>query len=275
MRIIPPCPPNKSLIAGFVVFFLLAGCGARLQTTLVYRESLVEVYTVQMIGDEGSVVDPGYQHPLSLSPQEIHRVIQTIQVQHGKGRLRQMVSRSESQIEPAFSVEEAERISVGLSKALAEAGSADRIHFQLKHPVVLYGADLTTGVVFVKDHRFQIILQTHRYAPRLGSYDQNARFKDPFTADYSQSLTIIPGTDQELSSAGTQEIRKRWLLIDYKNLLGRKPKPEPEKTTRDDDALENRLETLKRWKEKELITDEEYQENRKEVLRQFLEVHPR
>ena len=185
-----------------------------------------------------------------------------------------MVTRSEVQIEPAFSVEQAELMSVGLSKALAEAGSADRIHFQLKHPVALYGADLTTGVVFVKDHRFQIILQTHRYAPRLGSYDQNARFKDPFTAKYSQNLRIIPGAYQELSNAGTLELKKRWLFIDYKNLLGNHTEPEPEKTTRGDAALENRLETLKRWKEKGLITDEEYQENRKEVLRKFLEVHP-
>ena len=256
-----------SLILGHI---LLLGCGHKLHSTLIYRESLVEIYLAQTIGDGGLPINSGFQHPKTFTPLEINRLLKSVHVRHGQGTFKKFISKSDSPIEPAFSDEEVDQMSFGLSKALERASSDDRIHFQLKHPVVLYGANLSTGVVFIKNNRFQIILQTHKYAPGVGVYQQDARFEDPRVVDYSQDLSLLPGPFQEFSKSERVELKNRWLLIDYKGLLASQSKPDSDDSL-SEDVFERRLEALKRWKEKGLITEEEYEQNRKEVLKQLME----
>jgi hypothetical protein len=246
----------------------LWGCGAKMTTTLIQKDSLFEVYLQRTVGKDDQPVDAGYQHPVSLPPEEIHRLLQSIQIRRSSGLLQQVFSNSSREIQPAFTDEEIRRMAAGISKALASATPADRINFQVKHPRGIFTPTLTTGVVYVKDDRLGVILGNYRYLPIPDAHDLYNQFSDPLDTQGSQTFTIVPGPFQELYKSGRSRLKNRWLLIDYKALLSSSPEQQT-KTPEIPEGLEEKLSTLKRLRDQGLITQEEYQEKKKELLKEF------
>ena len=155
-----------------------------------------------------------------------------------------------------------------ISKALADAGPADRIHFQLKHPRGILAPTLTTGILYIKDDHIQVIFSTYRHSSPIRKEENDIRFKDPQRVHYSQPVRIIPGPFQRLADTKRSDLKNRWLLIDHKSLLASAPKtPKPAVAIQPD--LEEKLSTLKSLWEKGLITEDEYQEKKKELLKEL------
>ena len=250
------------------VWTALWGCGAKMATTLIQKDSLFEVYLQRTVGKDHQPVDAGYQHPTALSPEEVHRLIRSIQIRHQAGILQQVFSGPYPEIQPAFSDEEIRRMEAGISKALASATPADRIYFRVKHSRGILTPTLTTGIVYVKDDRFGVILGNYRYLPAPDTNVTYDPFLDPLDPQGNQTVRIAPGPFQELYNSTRSSLKNRWLLIDYKALLSSSPEQET-KTPEMPQGLEEKLTTLKRLREQGLITEEEYQEKKKELLKEF------
>ncbi len=259
--------PTLILIAVWVCASLW-GCGAKMATTLIQKDSLFEVYLQRTVGKDNQPVDAGYQHPISLSPEELHRLLQSIQVRYQAGILQQVFSGPYQEIQPAFSDEEIRRMASGISKALASATPADRINFRLKHPRGIFTPTITTGIVYVKDDRFGIILGNYRYLPAPDTNVAYDPFSDPMDPQGNQTVRIAPGPFQELYKSERSRLKNRWLLIDYKALLSSSSEQQTQ-TPEIPAGLEEKLSTLKRLRDQGLITEEEYQEKKKELLKEF------
>jgi len=252
------------------VWTSLWGCGAKMTTTLIQKDSLVEVYLQRTINQDDQPVDAGYQHPVSLSPEEIHRLLQSIHIRYQVGILQRIFSESYKETQPAFSDEEVMHMETGISKALASAIPADRINFRLKHPRGIFTPSITTGVVYVKDDRFVVMLGNYQYIPMPDKNVAYSQFSDPLDTQGVQTVTIVPGPFQELYKSERSKLKNRWLLIDYKALLSSSPSPEQQtKTPETPDGLEEKLNTLKRLRDQGLITEEDYQAKKKELLKEF------
>ena len=261
--------PIRSLIA-VGVWTSLWGCGAKLTTTLIQKDSLFEVYLQRTVSKDDQPMDAGYQHPISLSPEEIHQLLQSIQIRPQAGILQKVFSESYQEIQPAFSDEEIPRMEAGISKALASATSADRINFRLKHPRGIFTPSITTGVVYVKDDRFALILGNYQYIPNPDARDMYNQFLDPLDTQGMQTATIVPGLFQELLQTDRRSLKNRGLSIDYKGLLAFQPQQQLKtQETQTPPDLEEKLTTLKRLRDQGLITEEDYQEKKKELLKEF------
>lgn len=262
----------RPFIAVFLTGALLAGCGPKIGAVLAYKESPVEVYRAHTIGKDGTPVDAGYQHPLELSPSDVFKIIRSVQVQIEPGKIQKFIAKSEAQTGPAFSSDDAASLAPGLSKALAGATPGDRIHFQVNHPNLFHGGTLSSGVLFVKGDRVQIILQNIRHAPGAGDYDKLSRFREPEKLAYSQNLVILPGPHQMLSPTTEKRLKSRWVSIDHGTLLSTLPEPDfgtPSGKDLNGLELEKKLETLKDWRDRGLISKEVYQEKQEKLLQGF------
>ena len=156
----------------------------------------------------------------------------------------------------------------GISNALASATPADRINFRIKHPRGIFTPGITTGVVYVKDDRFVVILGNYQYIPMPGANAAYDQFSDPMEPQGNQTITIVPGPFQELYKSERSRLKNRWLLIDYKALLSSSPEQQT-KTPEIPAGLEEKLNTLKRLRDQGLITEEDYQEKKKALLKEF------
>jgi hypothetical protein len=244
------------------------GCGPKTVTTLIHKDSLFELHLQRTIGKDRKPVDAGYQHPLSLSPEEMNRLLKSIQIRYRPGIFQRLFSEPHPETEQAFSDEEIQRMSIGISKALATATSADRINFQLKHPRGIFTPGLTTGAIYVKEDRLIIILGNYQYASPAGTDNRYERLADPLDPQDGQTVTIIPGVFQEPFRTERRSLKNRGLSIDYKALLASQPEHQAQMPDIPP-GLEEKLNTLKRLRDQELITEEEYQEKKKELLKEF------
>jgi hypothetical protein len=263
---------NNSLLLLAVVLLeiIVWGCGPKTVTTLVHQGSLIEVKLQHTIGKDQKPVDAGYQHPIALSPEEIEQLLKSIQIRYRADIFEKIFSGSRPETERVFSDEQVTQMSVGISKALAAATSADRINLWLKHPRGILTPAITTGVIYVKDNRLVIVLGNYQYIPPAGVDNLHDRLTDPLDVQGAQTVTMIPGPFQELLQTDRRSLKNRGLSVDYKGLLAFRPqqplKTEESKTPPD---LQEKLTTLKRLRDQGLITEEDYQEKKKELLKEF------
>ena len=256
------------LLGAVLIGMTMWGCAPKTVTTLIHKDSLFQVHLQRTIGKDNNPIDAGYQHPLSLSASEIERLLKSIQVRYRPGILQRLFSGPHPETEQAFSDEEIQRMSVGISKALATATSADRINFRLKHPRGILTPSLTTGVVYVKEDHLVIILGNYQYTLPAGADDSSDRLTDPLDIQDGQTATIIPGPFQEPFQTERRSLKNRALSIDYKGLLASQPEQQAQ-TPDTAPGFEEKLNTLKRLRDQGLITEEDYQEKKKELLKEF------
>ena len=261
---------NKSLLFLIVVLvgITMWGCGPKTVTTLIHKDSLFELQLQRTVGKDQKPVDAGYQHPLSLSPEEMNRLLKSIQIRYRPGIFQLLFSEPHPETVQAFSDEEIQHMSTGISKALATATAADRINFKLKHPRGIFTPSLTTGVIYVKEDRWVIILGNYHYASPAGADNRYEQLTDPLDSQDGQTVAIIPGVFQEPFQTERRSLKNRGVSIDYKALLASHPE-QPTQTPDIPPGLEEKLNTLKRLRDQGLITEEDYQEKKKELLKEF------
>lgn len=255
-------------LTGVLVGITMWGCAPKTVTTLIHKDSLFELHLQRTMGKDQKPVDAGYQHPLSLSPEEINRLLKSIQIRYRPGIFQRLFSEPHPETEQAFSNEEIQRMNIGISKALASATSADRINFQLKHSRGIFMPGITTGVIYVKEDRLVIILGNYQYTSPAGADDRYNRIMDPLDPQDGQTVTIIPSVFQEPFRAERRSLKNRGLSIDYKALLASHPE-QPAQTPDIPPGLEEKLSALKRLRDQGLITEEDYQGKKKELLKEF------
>lgn len=269
-------------LAWFGLVVVFSGCAGRHTATLVHRSADLEVYLVRAVGEAEQPVDGGYQHPLSLKAAEAGRLLRAIQIHQAPSLLDRVLSTAPENGQPAFSEAEANAVAAGVAPALERATDVDRVWFKLRHHRHLFDKTLTTGVVFAKDDRLHFVLVNYRYNPAGAGPGQEIGTEDPLERRDGRRLQIVPGPFQALHEPDRSSLQGRWVVIDYRGLLdadqvpGGLTSPAPvmeeksgSRPVDPEQEIERKLDTLKRWYDQGLITEEEYRMKKQEILEAF------
>ena len=281
----------------FLFGIFLTACSQKILITKIHEGPVLKVHLQQVPSDQ-DFGDPPYQHPLSLTPSEITQILKSLLIHHPERKTLRLFLEPQPDEGPVFFEREIKILSGPFSKALNEADSRERIHFQLEHRHGVFRGGLTSGVIFIQENRLHFILGNYRYIPSVKRADIYRSIDDrlhstgfgvnhPLDTRDIGSASLIPGPFQSLHPTQEVKLKERWLTIDYSGLLDhekdaikseKKPIQEeraltyPSETstsTLPKEDLKKRLETLKQWWEEGLITEEEYSQKKKELLKEF------
>ncbi len=230
--------------------------------------------------DSGGRNQPRYAHPFHLAPEDWRTLLAGIKVQHqisgylGMGQKGPVVQ--------AFASSDVQYLSEALSRAFAVARPDERVVFLLTHAGASGTDEVTTGGWFVNRAELHLILANYREAVTLPSI-KDLLWTRPLEPNFGLSYDLVPGDHQVLA---TREVRigsalrpsPAVLAIAYQPLLLGEPAPAhggtdhtlapptPGPMPATAPSVEERLKALNRLRDQGLITDEEYQAKRKEIL---------
>ena len=288
-----PLKPFPSLlrflwITVFLSIVLATGCttisNTRSRSVLDDNDNSVRLES--RVDDSRVTLPIGFEHPITIEEEDLFRILQSIRIVDPPSFLSKLILRAKLAPETAFIEKEARFLAKPVAEALHMATPDERVVFFLKHRRSVFKGSISSGVAFIKDKRLHFILARYRMGNQPGRPDIPVG-GDPFHGRNDQSFYIVPGRFQDLieeakaPGGGEMVFPKRWIAIEYASLLNAPPEsldPEPssEETgqniadpNRPPMTIEEKLETLKRLKEKGLITEEEYSEKKRELLKSF------
>ncbi len=266
---------KRSLFRVALISVVAAGCATPHTLTRPILDDGYNVVRLEAWLDASKKpIHLGFDHPAEISGADMARILETIRIVQPPGVLSRLILKAKSEAEPAFTPEEAASFAKPLASALRTAAPDERVVFFFHHQRSVYKGTTSSGIAFVKDKRLNIISGRYLMGNRPGTPDIPVG-GNPFPASTDQDFYIAPGLFQmlreEKEAPGGREwvSPKRWLSIDYASVLNppaqtAAPAPDAPPLT-----LEEKLKTLNKLKEDGLITDEEYNEKRKELLKSF------
>lgn len=225
-----------------------------------------------------------FAHPVLLSSAEWARILAGIRIQIRKDSL--LFTRAMEPPTEAFAPDEIVYLGQALSETFAKARPDEWVVFGMSKVLPSGLNEITTGGWFAEGAHLHLLLANYRHsvtktAVRERLWNEPLRtIAAPFydvVQDERQTVVKSAGLLSALASGSGPEI-----VIEYRALLGappaaiRQPAPAVDKAMPAQEAgrlpasaVEERLRALKRLREQELITDEEYREKKKEVLESF------
>ncbi len=223
-----------------------------------------------------------FDHPFRLSSENWKAILQSLTVQTFSSPFL-FFTRKQPEI-PVFTVAEVDYLSLTLSKAFADARPEEWVVFALSQPESAGIMRMTAGGWFLQGAQLHFMLANYREAVTMPGIREGLR-KKPLHPNTGRNFDLVPGTyhtavkntsfvgslrsssPSELSvayqplllaTAGTHPIAP--LSNDTDKLLTDQMPLSPQT------SLEERLEALKRWRDQGLITEEEYQTRKKQLL---------
>lgn len=235
-----------------------------------------------------------FSHPVRLSPAEWARLLASVRIQSRKDTL--IFTRAKEPPAEAFIPEEIAYLSRTLSETFAKTAPEQRVVFGLSRVLPSGVNEVTTGGLFVVGTRLHLVLANYRYSvtkPHVREqlwneplHTVSAPFYEVVQDDYH--TVMEKGILLGLRNAGPE------IAIEYQALLNapagvaapvvtptpqavapppgataEKPSLTPESSRIPPAAVEEHLRTLKRLRELDLITEEEYRQKKKEILDRF------
>jgi hypothetical protein len=275
---------TRSLFIAGLLMTMAMGCAASHTLTRTVLDDHYNVVRLEAwLDDSRKPIDLGFDHPADIGEAGMARILESIRIVQPPGFLSKLILKAKAEAEPAFTQEEAKTFAKPLAAALRTAATGERVAFFLHHQRSAYKGTTSSGIAFVKDKRLNIIFGRYLMGNQPGSPDIPVG-GNPFPTTTGQDFYIAAGPFQTLQeekeAPGGRELvsPQRWLGIDYPSLLN-PPAPaapsslEPANVEPTPKAppltLEEKLKTLNTLKEDGLITDEEYHEKRKELLKSF------
>lgn len=280
------------LVFSVLCLIFLAGCiGNKRVSTMVYEEKNRTVRLESHLGQDKKPIEYGYQHPATLTQKDFEKLLSSIYIKRPKTLLGLLIPvlGSKDQ-EPAFSLDEIQFLSQHLPEALAEAKPNQRVTFLLQRPRGMWRQEITSGALFIRKGHLNFILANDR---AMLDQEKNTTVPyedDPLNVYEDGAFEILPGDHQELVKADQKmldqerSLPKTWLVMDYQKILSLQPAAEPQAVSgpalqtspqtqssepNPASPLEEKLGVLKRLREQGLISEEEYQTKKKELLKTF------
>ncbi|MFP4256013.1 MAG: hypothetical protein ACLFQ9_04050 [Desulfobacterales bacterium] len=283
---------SRIILPLVLVAFFVSGCGsARWQESEISDEDGVSVKLQQRVEDNRPV-ELNYNHPADIDPDVLERFLRDLEYAHKSGILGG-VDRS-----PVFQDHEIQRLAPSVSRALEKADSSRRVYFTSFN----YGREflfkkrrITRGVVFVDEEdklniAFSWINEPVNLDDKPETAGESGRREAVEIVNSSKSLSA------DVDYAATAELENgksapMWIKADMDGLMDAakdtggpekrqedepaqdkdSPAEEPEKTPDKEvessrDEVRSRLEYLKELYEDDLITEPEYESQRKRIL---------
>jgi hypothetical protein len=235
-------PGPRCLIAQLLGVGLLAsGCSAS-QAGPQRTWQIHEFTRVALVAREAG--SDANQHPARLAPEALREQLARVHLVAGGKRL------------PLFAGDELAELAGPLSQALESADPGDDVLLlssARRESGLLGSPTAITARLFVQGGALQLIVRDARFA----FYDAYRGTQAAPRFSYGSRSEAAPVV---LESAGAASRRTDWLS------LGTAPSPAAAKPAEPDMGAEQRLETLKRLRDKGLITEDEHQQKRKEIL---------
>lgn len=269
-----------------IAMMLLAGFGctkAGLKEEVVFELGRDHVFLVHETDKAGKVIPQGLDHPAALTTEQIDRLLEAI-------RYSEYSFFKWRGDKPVFIESERAKLTKHVSLALQAAGPDNWIKFAVtakKRDLLLPTRRITDGYIFVKDKKLNIVLANLNF--ELSDSD------DPYAGDPRNRYTLGALRFNEEDGMNhppvdpTDSFLKRphnnWLLIDIPKIL-KEAAPDPEAQPRieqvkpvdekiekpeekPEKSLEERLLELKELLDKGLITQEDFEKKKAELLEQL------
>lgn len=234
---------------------------------------------LQTRGDAPAPTRRPLAHPFVLAPEDWRPVLASLRVHSLKAGI-PLLPAAKGEAAPAFTDAETSYLSETLAKAFARAGPDDWVVFALLRrpgdagPAI---SEVTTGAWYVEGTRLHLLLANYRFPLTMAAV-RDQLWDQPLYA-YPPFYAVAPGPHQtlqqrsilrQLVAADLPEV-----VIDYRPLLlARSQPPAPAEAAASPPpgpplSVEESLQALKRWRENGLITEEEYQAKKRQVLERF------
>jgi hypothetical protein len=262
-----------------LVTVLIAGCQAQMPPTHIIcgaceeQDRMVRVQPVY--NQDGRET---FAHPFLLSIQDWKVILKSVYVQ--KEGVPFLIIKDSAK--PAFSEDEIDYLSTIFNRVFAQLGPHERVIFALSRRRSTEIVELTSGGWFVNGPSIYFTLAHYRYAVTMSNIKERI-WQDPLRPVSPSSYALVPREHQAIvgdgSGAGFLSPKPTALSIAYKPLLLGEPQfsvpsetgtsgfiPSPNETRL---SIEERLQTLKRLRDQALITEEEYQVKKRQILDEF------
>ena len=255
-----------------------AGCASTLRQIDLYKSGSVQV-SLREVVESGHSRPQGYGHPASLAPEKVRSMLGAVGFEefayfawHDKG--------------PLFTEDELSQLAPKLAEGLQKATADQWVYFSVSGMRSWLGfstARLSDGICFVKDGRFNLVLGNISFAltekvsgtaepswidPRDLKTFENVRLTSK-ASDFGVAPPLVSG-DRWLGSE-----RRNWLVFDFAAPPAPAPEGPPSVTAPAARAPESsvpsdpaeRLRLLKVLRDRGLITADEYEKKRQEILK--------
>lgn len=256
----------------------LVGCSTLKSITsnkdskLLFKSRDQSVRIVEQDSVKG-VKTPANGHPVSFDEEQMRMALSSLE----------FMTPGKDSSSPVFDKPELDVLARYLSTALSQAGTTEDVTFAVVGNFkAVYGLAkeqmYTSGRVFYRDGKLNIIFgEIHgKYWPnadrRLYPLAPGSRFKSTV-----HTWALLAQPDQEFYS-GPEGQRTDWIVLDLASMEARAAMGEKAATTQAPAAMPNygaqksveeRLQTLNDLKNKKLITDEEYEKKRLDILKEL------
>lgn len=232
--------------------------------------------------------DSHFTHPFQLSPDAWTTLLQKIQVQpRSQGWF--IFSAPRNPATPAFTADEIAYLSETLPRAFAQAQPEEWVVFGLSRARAPENAgiiEVTTGACFVKGTTLHLILSNYHEGVTMPAIRELLR-EDPLHMVAGPQYEFAPGPHQTMRQESTWlgaflSPNPPELILAFHEALREEPELQTTEPTGSQSvipsatrapsspetqpSLQERLKQLKRLKEQGLITDEDYQTKKKQLL---------
>ena len=257
---------NQNLLGWVFVLVLFGVLNAGCSPTIIKGEKTLEAKDLTLSYLDKSragqhVVEMTLQHPVSLSEKEVFHHLVSLRYE-GNALL--------SKQKPVFKKDDLQKIRHLLTRALHSVKPNHVVGFELDA-----AGGTTSGIVFASNGNLYWKFDEIQGAAHSLSGSP--------TAHHGVTWRLIPRKGQKLFASKTLLGQKKWTnwIAAKLKLPGKPPQMKtgegknrppatPQNARPAPDALEEKLEFLKRLHEKNLIDDAEYQQKRKDLLDQYL-----
>ena len=255
-----------------IVLLLTANCASAAKPcpTCQGPDRYVRIALVPSTGH----TDAHFEHPLVLSREHWRMILKSLRLKSRPASLLPLQA-GDGTLAVPFTDEEIEYLSEQLQRAFAACGSEEWVLFGFNEPRTADVRSLTGGVWFAEGGSLHLALTQYRFAVTLPTV-QSLLWDHPLRASGDDSYEFVPGAEHVVSSPppqlrGTVQGHPTHVAIDYHAMLSAKPASEEAMGSSQRSApsplhIEERLQTLERLKERNLITEEEYKSKRREIL---------
>lgn len=263
------------IILSLILGALGTGCSSSLRETVVTEDGREHVWLQHEVEKKDGVEQPisqGFEHPVELSGVEMEALLKELMK-------KDYAFFKWSEAKSIFIDEEVKKLAPDLAKALMAVSSSQWVHFSVignRRRVVSDYPAITDGMCFVKDGKLNIIFSN--ISEDLEDKVEKLFVGDPREVYRFASVRVHSTPEKKINLPPVIEgdpwlskERENWLTIDLASFRERFAKAQlnlnVEKPAKSNPAI--RLKMLKNLLDQGLISDEEYNQKRKEILDQL------
>jgi len=256
------------LVMGMV--WITTSCASGSPTTRFLLDQPDKSVGMEVTYRDGS---PEFAHPASLSPEVLDQVLQHIEVQPSS--LLDRLTGGSATIQKAFSEEQRNILTEPLSKALNQATSLETVTFYWATPRGHGLWEVTSGGLYRQDDDLHVVLPNYRQTIPANNPPQTVR-NHPL-AQLGESLHSLRAIDP-VSQLNHSMITELWspqtphFVVSLKALANMRSQSDlPTVTTSPQQGeahkpIKQRLKSLEELRKEGLLTEQEYQRKRQEIL---------